>query len=239
MPNKKNITAVVSVYNEEKTVESVVTSILNCKVVDELIVVDDGSVDDTEKILKGLSKSEKLHYIRFDKNKGKSYAMVAGVENASGDIIVFVDADLVGLRCEHIEKLVSPLLANKADMVIGRRSYEAALKIDITKPIDVWLGGERACYKKDILPILDAVRESKFGIETLLNLYFKSKNKTIKIVDLDGLIHLKKYEKYRLDVAALNYTKATLQIVKAVINNRLLALSAIKAFLRSHNPLDM
>ncbi len=239
MPNKKRVTAIVSVYNEENTVKNVVTSILKCGAVDELIVVDDGSIDNTKEILKGLSKSKKLHYIRFDKNRGKSYAMVAGVENANGDIVVFVDADLVGLRCEHIEKLVSPLLLNKADMVIGRRSYEAALKIDITKPIDVWLGGERACYRKDILPILDAVRESKFGIETLLNLYFKSKNKTIEIVDLDGLIHLKKYEKYRFGIAALNYTKATLQIAKAVINNRLLALSAIKAFLKSRNPLDM
>ncbi len=239
MSGDKVITAVVSVYNEERTVEGVVRSILDCGAVDELIVVDDGSTDNTKEILKGLSKTGEFRYIRFNKNKGKSYAMVTGVENASGDIIVFVDADLVGLKCEHIEKLITPLLSNEADMVIGARDYKSEPKIDITRPIDVWLGGERACYKKDLLPILDALRESKFGIETLLNLYFKSKNKTIKIVDLDGLTHLKKYEKYRFDVAALNYTKATVQITKAVINNRPLALSAIKALLKSHNPLDL
>ena len=239
MLNGERITVIVPVYNEEKTVGGVVESILSCDVVDELIVVDDGSTDHTREILEDLSKDNAFHYIRFSENKGKSYAMVAGVERAGGDIVVFVDSDLIGLKCKHIEKLVSPLLTNEADMVIGARDSKSDLGIDITKPIDIWLGGERACYKKDLMPILDTVRESKFGIETLLNLYFKSKDKRIKIVNLDGLAHLKKYEKYRIDVAALNYTKATLQITKAVIDNRPLALGALKTFLKNHSPLGV
>ncbi len=228
MLSGKRITSIVSVFNEEKTVKNVIASLLNCELIDEIIVVNDGSTDGTSKILNQLFESHKFRYVKFDKNKGKSYAMIVGVENSTGEIIVFVDADIIGLNCEHIEKLIFPLVSNQADMVIGYRLSEKSPKVDITGPIDVWLGGERACYKKDILPILNRMSKTKYGAETFLNLYYKSKNKKIKIVKLDGLIHLKKYEKYRLDTAALNYTKASLQIVSTVAINYFLVFDVVK-----------
>ena len=228
MLSGKRITSIISVFNEEETVKNVIISLLNCELIDEIIVVNDGSTDGTSKILNQLPESHQFRYIKFDKNKGKSYAMVAGVENSTGEIIVFADADIMGLNCEHIKKLISPLVSNQADMVIGRRLSEKSPKVDITGPIDVWLGGERACYKKDILPIIDRMSKTKYGVETLLNLYYKSKNKKIKIVKLDGLIHLKKYEKYRFDTAALNYTKASLQIVSTIAVNYFLVFNVVK-----------
>ena len=124
----KRITSIVSVFNEEKTVKNVIASLLNCKLIDEIIVVNDGSTDGTSKILDQLFESHQFRYVKFDKNKGKSYAMVAGVENSTGEIIVFVDADIIGLNCEHIEKLISPLVSNQADMVIGYRLSEKKSK---------------------------------------------------------------------------------------------------------------
>jgi len=59
-----------------------------------------------------LFESHKFRYVKFDKNKGKSYAMVAGVENSTGEIIVFVDADIIGLNCEHIERYCPLICVN-------------------------------------------------------------------------------------------------------------------------------
>ena len=235
MLSGKRITSIISVFNEEETVKNVIISLLNCELIDEIIVVNDGSTDDTSKILNQLSESHQFRYVKFDKNKGKSYAMVAGIENSTGEIIVFADADIMGLNCEHIEKLIFPLVSNQADMVIGRRLSEKSPKVDITGPIDVWLGGERACYKKDISPIINGMRKTKYGVETLLNLYYKSKNKKIKIVKLDGLIHLKKYEKYRLNTAALNYTKVSLQIINTVAVNYFLIFNIVKNTFKNFN----
>ncbi|RLD89820.1 MAG: glycosyltransferase family 2 protein [Bacteroidetes bacterium] len=230
MMDKKKISAVVSVYNEEKTVKNVVNSLINCNFVDELIVVNDGSTDNTSKVLNEISASYSFQNIAFEKNKGKSYAMTTGVEHATGDIIVFVDADLIGFNCEHIKVLTLPLVTNQAKMVIGRRPAENP-KTDITGSMDDWLGGERAVYRKDILPILDKMRETKFGVETLLNLYFKSKtdlNKQTIIVDLKGLVHIRKYKKYSRPKAAINYAKATSQIVQTVFVNYVLIFGIIR-----------
>jgi glycosyltransferase involved in cell wall biosynthesis len=224
MLKENKITAVVSVYNEEKTVKGVVDSLLNCSLVDELIVVNDGSTDNTSKVLNDINASYSFKNITFEKNRGKSYAMTTGVEQATGDIIVFVDADLIGFKCEHIKALTLPLVTNQAKMVIGRRPAKNP-KTDITGPMDDWLGGERAVYRKDILPILDKMRETKFGVETLLNLYFKSKtgsNKQTIFVDLNGLVHIRKYKKYSRPKAAINYAKATSQIVRTVFVNYVL-----------------
>ena len=88
MLSGKRITSIISVFNEEETVKNVIISLLNCELIDEIIVVNDGSTDGTSKILNQFSESRQFRYVKFDKNKGKSYAMVAGVENSTGEIIL-------------------------------------------------------------------------------------------------------------------------------------------------------
>ena len=71
---------IICAYNEEKTVENVVTSCCKFNPNAEIIVVNDGSVDNTGKILKNLSKNYNFKYEKLKKNKGKSRAMVRWVE---------------------------------------------------------------------------------------------------------------------------------------------------------------
>ena len=67
--------AIICVYNEEKTIEDVIISVSESEMVDEIIVVNDGSTDDTEKIIKKINKSLNIKDIHFKENKGKGYAV--------------------------------------------------------------------------------------------------------------------------------------------------------------------
>ena len=102
---------IICAYNEEKTVENVVTSCCKFNPNAEIIVVDDGSVDNTGKILKNLSKNYNFKYEKLKKNKGKSRAMVRWVEISTGEIITFFDADVSNIKKEHLSPLQTGIRA--------------------------------------------------------------------------------------------------------------------------------
>ena len=106
---RKKVSAIICVYNEETTICNVIKSVSKTTLINEIIIVNDGSTDKTDEILKDLKKQFPFRYIVLQENKGKGYAMATGVENAQGEIIVFVDADLSNLSENHINKLIEPL----------------------------------------------------------------------------------------------------------------------------------
>jgi len=185
------ISAIICAYNEEKTIKEVVTTV--CKYFfDEVIVVSDGSTDGTAKILGELQFLPSLKYIAPPENKGKGYAMATGIENSTGEIIAFIDADLSNLKEEHFEQLFTPVFSNEADMVLGQAT-ETLINYKFN-PFKSFTG-ERAMLKKDIMPILEEMKTSKFGVETLINLYFQAHEKSVKYTMLEGLKHPTKFDK--------------------------------------------
>ena len=164
----KRIAAIICAYNEEKTIENVIYSVVNSKFFNEIIVVNDGSTDNTGKIIKVLN-SLNVTDIHLSENKGKGFAMAVGVEKSKSEIIVFCDADLSNLKNKHFEQLITPVLNNEVDMVLGHATETLInYKINPFKSFS----GQRALLKKDILPILNEIKTSKFGVETLINLYY-------------------------------------------------------------------
>lgn len=88
---KYRISVVIPTYNYGRFIGNAIESVLAQTIpVDEIIVVDDGSTDDTERVVRGYGG--KVRYIKQD-NKGVSAARNTGVENSSGDFIAFLDAD--------------------------------------------------------------------------------------------------------------------------------------------------
>lgn len=187
----RKISAIICAYNEEKTVREVVTTVCDY-FFDEVIVVNDGSTDGTDKILTELLNLSTLKYIALPENKGKGYAMATGVENSTGEIIVFIDADLSNLKEEHFEQLLTPIFNNECDMVLGQAT-ETLINYKFN-PFKSFTG-ERAMLKKDIMPILEEMKTSKFGVETLINLYFQAHEKSVKYTMLEGLKHPTKFDK--------------------------------------------
>ena len=88
------ISVIVPAYNAEKTIKKCINSILNQTYNDlEVIVINDGSVDDTEKVVKTLQEQDCRVKLITIPNGGVSHARNVGIDNASGDYITFVDSD--------------------------------------------------------------------------------------------------------------------------------------------------
>jgi glycosyltransferase involved in cell wall biosynthesis len=224
MVNNYVVSAVISVYNEETTVMDVVKTVLECEFVDEVITVNDGSTDTTKNQLEIFQTDSKFKYLNFEKNKGKSYAMITGVEESKGDIIIFIDADLIGLNVNHINQILTELVSGKADMIIGQPTEN---KLDEKLNPFQMLSGERAIFKKDILPVIEDLRTVKYGIETLLNLYYKSKGLSIRFTYLWNLFHQIKPRKEGFNSFVKNYSMEAKDIITTLIAHHLLVWSAL------------
>ena len=211
-----DLTIIICTFNEEKTICDVVKACRLYNERSEIIVVDDGSQDDTELLLRDLNKTIRFNYIKLAENRGKSYAMTIGIENAGNDILLFFDADSIGIRKEHFHDMLLPIMENKADMVLG---HTAATFINVKLTPFKAFTGERVLLKKDILPILDEIRNIRFGIETYINLYFKTHGKRISYVFLEGLKTLNKYEKTTLIKATKQYFSEGREIASTIIKN--------------------
>ena len=207
------VAAIVSAYNEEENIGNVLKVLLKSEILDEVIVVDDGSKDRTAEI----SEKEGAKVIKIFPNKGKGNAMAEGVKQTQADIIVFFDADLIGLSSEHISKLVIPVLKGEAVMALGMREgggwrgkiSEFCIKID---PLSA-IAGERA-MKRFIFENLPLKFIQGFMIETALNYYCKVNRLPVKYFKLKGLKIIVKEKKWGLIRGFLNRLKMTRQLLK-------------------------
>ncbi len=118
----KKVSIVIPVYNEEKTLLDIVKAVEEAKLPEglkkEIVLVDDCSIDKSREILKKLEKKHKVVYHTL--NLGKGAALRTGFQNVSGDIIIVQDADLEYDPKEY-EKLLGPILDDRADVVYGSR----------------------------------------------------------------------------------------------------------------------
>ena len=113
------VDAVVPARDEAPTVAAVVAAARGCSYVREVIVVDDGSVDDTA----ARASAAGAKVVERHPGGSKARAMEVGVEASDADAILFVDADLTGLASSHLDEVCRPFVEGRAVMSIGTFDY--------------------------------------------------------------------------------------------------------------------
>ena len=121
------ISIIIPAYNEESTISIIVDKLINLFLVDsiqkEIIIVNDCSTDNTDKIVENIMAKQQnieIVYIKHEKNLGKGAAIHSGIKNATGDYLMIQDADLE-YDPNEINKLLKPILDGHADIVYGSR----------------------------------------------------------------------------------------------------------------------
>ena len=113
------LSVIVPVYNEAGTIRQILEKINSVAVDKEIVVVDDGSSDGTDRILNEI-KLENLKIIHHSSNRGKGAAFLTGLANASGEFVIIQDADLE-YDPEDYKKLISKIKEGDAGIIFGAR----------------------------------------------------------------------------------------------------------------------
>ena len=128
------ISVIIPVYNEENSIKDVIKRIPNHRNY-EIILIDDGSTDKSVLKIKEIER-DNIILLQHQKNLGYGAALITGFKNATGNIIVTLDSDGQH-NPEEIEKMIIPILQDKADLVIGSRYLG---KCDYKVPIYTRIG---------------------------------------------------------------------------------------------------
>lgn len=183
------VAAIVPAFNEEKTIGNVLTPLVSAARVDEVIVVNDGSTDATSTV----AHSYGVRVIDLAQNEGKGGAMLAGAHNTAADVLLYIDADLLGLTETHVDALLEPVLSGRAHMTIGVFS-EGRLTTDLAQRITPFLSGQRAMVREiiDNVPNLDKVG---YGVEVAISRYVQKHKLKVEKVPLYDVSQVMKEEK--------------------------------------------
>jgi len=183
------ITAIIPAYNEEKTIANVLKPLSSMSIIDEIIVISDGSHDNTAKIARAFN----ARVIELEKNHGKTNAVITGVKNTDSNIILMLDADLIGLRHEHIMNLLLPVINKEADMTIGIFKHGRGAT-DFAQKIAPFLSGQRV-ITRSVFDKLNKYNARDYGIEVALTHMAEKEKIRVKEIILPDLTHMMKEEK--------------------------------------------
>ena len=131
-PKYQKVTVIIPAFNEEDSVAKVVGVIRKVSFIDEVIVVNDGSTDNTES---EASKAGAI-VINHETNKGKGEALYTGYRQSDCDIIAFIDADIHNLTSKKVEAIIKPILYGKTDITKTKFARESGRVTELTaKPL--------------------------------------------------------------------------------------------------------
>jgi glycosyltransferase involved in cell wall biosynthesis len=180
-------TVLIPAYNEEATIASVV------RVAKEagfpVVVADDGSKDRTAEE----AARAGAEVVRLERNRGKGGAIAEGLKRVKTPLVLLLDADLLGLRPEHLRTLLLPVARGEAEMSVGV-FRGGRLSTDLAMRLTPFLSGQRALRAEDLrgLPGLEAAR---YDLELLLTQHAKAQGWRVRYLPLKGVSQVMKEEK--------------------------------------------
>ncbi len=185
-----SVSVVVPAYNEAERIGAVLDPLTRCPSVGEVIVIDDGSTDGTADV----ARRHPVAVFSLAENRGKAAALDEGVNRARNDVLLFLDADLVGLKEEHVERLIAAYEPEEVDMVVGVFS-NGRMNTDLAQKINPFASGQRVISKALWERAKENVHEMNYGIEIALSRLAAKEGWRSEKVKLDGVTHILKEEK--------------------------------------------
>ena len=172
------VSCVVCAYNEAERIRRILGAVHNHPALAEVIVVNDGSTDDTEAVLNDYPN---IRAISYAPNRGKTHALTRGIAAATGDYLMFLDADLAGVTAADVQALADPVIGGRAQVSISLRRNSL--------PPYRWLGldfvsGERVIPAQLMDQAVEAMEQlPRWGCEAFINDLIIQEGLSIAVVD--------------------------------------------------------
>lgn len=204
-----NAVAIVPAYNEERTIGPVVKALLDSRSFKRVLVVSDGSVDRTAEIARDLGAD----VLELKPNRGKGGAMLEAMRQTNEPVVAFFDADLLGFRPDHAQKLLDPVVSGEACMCVGLRDYKGLQnKLQSYFPP---ITGERAALR-EVFEAVPASFWKGFRIEAGINRAATLHPKPVKSVIFDGVSIVLKWQKVGAQKGIEDMTKMARDVIIAM-----------------------
>lgn len=183
--------AIVPAFNEASRIQAVISVLEWVPFLNETIVVDDGSTDDTFSCIHAVNG---IRAVRLARNVGKGGALAAGVRQTDAEILVFLDADLVGLRPDHVRQIFEPVRSRELDMCVGIVQGGRTAWTDNWQRWVPAISGQRV-MRREVFLGAPGLERTRFGVEVSLSRYARLKGLKVGRVTLRGVTHVIKEEK--------------------------------------------
>ena len=205
------ISCIVCAYNEGDRIEEVLRTLDGHPALKEVIVVDDGSTDDTRAVVQA---HPGIRLVSYGVNRGKTYAMSRGIAAALGEHLMFLDADLAGLGPREIDLLAAPIAGGRADVSMSLRGN--SLGVYRRMGLD-FVSGERVVPAWLVRGQVETMAGlPRWGGETFINQLVIAANLDIEVVYWAGVANTRKHEKvgaFRGLVGDLSMINDALQVL--------------------------
>jgi glycosyltransferase involved in cell wall biosynthesis len=205
------LSCIIPAYNEGIRIANVLQAVVGHPLIGEIIVVNDCSGDDTCARVREYSN---VLLLSNKKNQGKSNAIALGVLASTGDYLLFLDADLVGLTAADVTELIQPVLCGSAELSISLRS-DALLPWRIIG-LD-YLSGERVLSRALVEPHMAEIAHlPSFGLELYMNQLHLDNGGRLSVARWKHVSHTYKIRKYGVLRGILGEARMLMNILETI-----------------------
>lgn len=213
---KKDLVILIPAYYEGPRIEKVLNIVTAYERAKRIVVIDDGSPDNTSK----KAGNFPVEVLTHDKNYGKGMALQTGINHVKKKehipFWIFVDADLINLNKEHLDKLIEPLEKDPAkEMSVGILTRGGKLRVDLAQKYFGILNGQRG-FSSSFINSLPDLSWCRFGVEIFLSKTAKAAGVPVAYPVLEGLTHHTKEDKFGYTKGAIYRMQMYRECLKAL-----------------------
>lgn len=208
-----SVAVLIPAFEEEANVAPVVRAALAAGL-GRVLVIDDGSADATGEV----ARAAGAEVLRLEENAGKGGALAAGAAHLSEDVVVLLDADLIGLEPHHVRELAEPVMRGEVQMTRG--SFQGGRwRTTAAQQVVPQLSGQRALHREALLAV-PGLAESRYGVEVAITRASKQHEWRSREVVLTGVTQVMKEEKHGTWSGLLARLKMYRDVLLAAVSRR-------------------